>query len=142
MRKYFFKAPFRRDAYISLRFEGRKFAVTEDGRFIVAAEPLTLKEYYVAFISEVPFQAYVEDRAELVLPDDLENVAGAADEVRRNRRPRPAPHRRRNSWGEQRADSLWTPSSRRYKKPPYGIALPRTCCSPALPACLPPWTAS
>jgi len=85
MRKYFFKAPFRRDAYISLRFEGRKFAVTEDGRFIVAAEPLTLKEYYVAFISEAPFRAYVEDRAELALPDDLENVAGAANEVRRGR---------------------------------------------------------
>ncbi|MFZ8840877.1 MAG: hypothetical protein ACO2PM_18575 [Pyrobaculum sp.] len=85
MKKHFFKAPFRRDVYISLRFEGRKFAVTEDGRFIVAAEPLTLREYYIAFVSEVPFQAYVEDRAELVLPDDLENVAGAADEVSRGR---------------------------------------------------------
>jgi hypothetical protein len=85
MRKYFFKAPFRRDAYISLRFEGRKFAVTEDGRFIAAAVPLTLREYYAAFISEVPFQAYVEDRAELALPDGLEHVAGAADEVRRGR---------------------------------------------------------
>ena len=55
----------------------------KDGRHIVVAELLTLREYYVAFTSEVPFEAYVEDRAELVLPDDLERVAGAVDEVRR-----------------------------------------------------------
>ncbi len=84
MEKYFFRAPFRRDVYISLRFESRKFTVAEGGRLIVAAEPLTLREYYVAFASEVPFQAYVEDRVELVLPDDLEQVVGVANEVHRN----------------------------------------------------------
>ncbi len=84
MKKYFFMAPFRRSVYISLRLENRKFVAAEDDRFIVAAEPLTLREYYVAFTSEVPFQAYVEDRAELALPDDLEQVAGVADEVRRD----------------------------------------------------------
>jgi len=84
MGKHFFEAPFRRDVYISLRFESKKF-ITRDEHHIVATEPLTLKEYYVAFISEVPFKARVEDRVELVVPDDLEQVAGVAKEVRRGR---------------------------------------------------------
>ncbi len=84
MERHFFKAPFRREVYISLRMESRKFAVAEGGRFIVTAEPLTLREYYAAFTLGVPFQAYVEDRVELVLPDDLEQVAGVAKEVRSN----------------------------------------------------------
>jgi hypothetical protein len=80
--RYFFKAPFRRDAYI-LRLESRKFTVTED--FIIATEPLTLREYYAAFQAGLPFKAYVEDRVELIVPDDLEQVAGIAREVRRGR---------------------------------------------------------
>jgi hypothetical protein len=84
-RKYLFKAPYNYETYISLRMESKKFAKTKDGRFIVSPEPLTLKEYYVAFISEVPFKAYVEDRMELVLPDDLEQAVGVAGEVRRGR---------------------------------------------------------
>jgi len=84
MGRHFFEAPFRRDVYISLRFESKKF-ITRDERHIVATEPLTLREYYVAFISEVPFKARVEDRVELVVPDDLEQVAGVAKEVRRGR---------------------------------------------------------
>jgi hypothetical protein len=85
MGKHFFKAPFKYEAYVLLRFESKKFATTEDGRFIVATAPITLSEYHVAFHAEVPFKAYVEDRAELVLPDDLEEVVGAAGEVHRNR---------------------------------------------------------
>ena len=84
MRRHFFKAPFKKDVYISLRLESKKF-ITRDERHIVATEPLTLKEYYVAFLAEVPFKARVEDRVELVLPDDLEQVAGVAKEVRRGR---------------------------------------------------------
>ena len=83
-RKYFFKAPFKRDVYISLRMESKKFAA-KDGRFVVATEPLTLKEYYVAFHAEVPFKACVVDRTRLVLPDDLEGVVSMAREVRRGR---------------------------------------------------------
>jgi hypothetical protein len=85
MGKYFFKAPYKYEAYVLLRMESKKFATTKDGRFVVASGPLTLKEYYVAFTSEVPFRAYVEDRVELVLPDDLEAVVDVADEVHRGR---------------------------------------------------------
>jgi len=85
MVKYLFKAPYKYEAYVLLRMESKKFATTKDGRFIVSPEPLTLKEYYIAFTSEVPFSAYVKDRVELALPDDLELVADAADEVRRGR---------------------------------------------------------
>jgi len=84
MGKHFFEAPFKKDVYISLRLESEKF-ITRDERRIVATEPLTLREYYAAFISEVPFKARVEDRVELVVPDDLEQVAGVAKEVRRGR---------------------------------------------------------
>jgi len=84
MERYFFEVPFRRDVYISLRFESEKF-ITRDERHIVATEPQTLREYYVAFISEVPFKARVEDRVELVVPDNLERVAGVAKEVHRGR---------------------------------------------------------
>jgi len=83
MEKYFFKAPYKYEAYVLLRMESKKFAKTENGRFVVASEPLTLNEYYVAFTSGVPFMAHVEDRAELVLPDDLESVV--AKEVNRGR---------------------------------------------------------
>jgi len=83
MGKYFFKAPYKSDVYISLRLESEKFVATKDRRFIIATEPLTLKEYYVAFQARLPFKARVEDRVELVLPDDLEQVAGVAKEVRR-----------------------------------------------------------
>jgi hypothetical protein len=85
MERHFFRAPFKYEAYVLLRSESKKFTTTKDGRFIVAAEPLTLREYYVAFISEVPFQAYVADKVELVLPDDLERVASTAKEVSRGR---------------------------------------------------------
>ena len=84
MEKHFFEAPFKKDVYISLRLESKKF-ITRDERRIVATEPLTLREYYVAFISGAPFKARVEDRVELVVPDDLEQVAGVAKEVRRGR---------------------------------------------------------
>jgi hypothetical protein len=73
-RKYFFKAPYKSDVYISPRVDSEKFTVTEDRRYIVTTEPLTLREYYVAFISEVPFKARVEDRVELVVPDDLDSI--------------------------------------------------------------------
>lgn len=56
-RKYFFRAPFRRDVYISLRMESNKFTMSKDGCFIVVTEPLTLREYYIAFISEVSFKS-------------------------------------------------------------------------------------
>ena len=79
-RKYFFKAPFKRDVYISLRMESKKF-VAKDGRFIVATEPLTLKEYYVAFHVSTPFSAYIKDKVGLVVPDDLDNVKAAARHV-------------------------------------------------------------
>jgi hypothetical protein len=85
MGRYFFKAPYKRDAYVLLRMESKKFVTTKDNRFIVTAEPLALNEYYMAFYSEVPFKAYVEDKVEIVLPDDLENVVAMADEVRRGR---------------------------------------------------------
>jgi hypothetical protein len=84
-RKYLFRAPYNYEAYVSLRMESKKFTRTKDGRFVVSQEPLTLNEYYVAFISEVPFRAYVEDRVELLLPDDLEAVVDVAGEVRRGR---------------------------------------------------------
>ncbi len=85
MEKHFFKAPFRKSVYTSLKMESKKFAAMEDGRIIIAAEPPTLREYYVVFISEVPFQACVEDRAELALPYDLERADDIAEEVRRGR---------------------------------------------------------
>jgi hypothetical protein len=83
-RKYF-KAPYDKWAYFSLVFESKKFTVTKDKRYIVATEPLTLREYYVAFYVGVPFKAFVEDKAELVVPDDLDTVAEIAKEVRRGR---------------------------------------------------------
>ncbi len=35
-RKYFFRAPYNRSAYISLRIDSEKFTVTRDKRYIVA----------------------------------------------------------------------------------------------------------
>jgi hypothetical protein len=75
-KKYFFKTPYRGDVYISLRLESKKFMKSKD--FIIATEPLTLKEYYTAFILGIPFRAYVRDRVELVVPDDLDGIAAVA----------------------------------------------------------------
>lgn len=84
-KKYFFKAPYDSGAYVSLRLDSEKFTVTEDGRYIVAAEPLTLREYYAAFRALVPFEAYVKDEVEL-LPDDLDKLAEVAKWARRGAR--------------------------------------------------------
>jgi hypothetical protein len=75
-KKYFFKTPYKSDIYISLRLESEKFTQSKD--FIVATEPLTLKEYYTAFILGIPFMAYVKDRVKLVVPDDIDSIADAA----------------------------------------------------------------
>jgi len=85
MGKYYFKAPYDKWAYFSLSFESKKFTVTKDRRYIVATEPLTLREYYVAFYAGVPFKAFVRDTAELMVPDDLDNVAKIAKEVHRGK---------------------------------------------------------
>ncbi len=77
-KKYFFKAPYDRSAYISLRLESGKFTVTKDNRYIVATKPLTLREYYVAFGLGIPFRAYVKDVVELAVPNDLDSIAAAA----------------------------------------------------------------
>jgi len=80
-RKYFFKAPFRSDAYISLRLESEKFTLSKDERHIVATEPLTLREYYAAFHVSIPFRAYIKDKVELVVPDDLNSMKTMARHV-------------------------------------------------------------
>jgi len=77
-RRYFFKAPYDDATYVSLRLDSEKFTATEDRRHIVATEPLTLKEYYVAFQARLPFKAYVKDEVELLVPDDLDKLAELA----------------------------------------------------------------
>ncbi len=80
-KKYFFKAPYDRATYISLRIDSEKFVATKDKRYIVATEPLTLREYYVAFRARLPFKAYVKDKVELLVPDDLEKLAELANKA-------------------------------------------------------------
>ena len=73
-RRYFFKAPYDDATYISLRLESEKFVATKDRRFIIATEPLTLREYYAVFNLGIPFRAYVEDKVKLVVPNDLDSI--------------------------------------------------------------------
>ncbi len=77
-KKYFFKAPYKSGVYISLRVESKKFTTSKDGRFIVATEPLTLREYYAAFNAGTPFKAYVKDKVKLVVPYDLIRLKNVA----------------------------------------------------------------
>jgi MoxR-like ATPase len=91
---YMFKAPFSEDVYTAIArmaVPGRspdelgKFkAVQIDGeRVIVSKEPLTVEEYQHLYDNtKSDFEAYIEDRVPMVIPDDVEELIRAASTVK------------------------------------------------------------
>jgi len=91
---YTFKAPFSEDVYTAIAKMGAigrspeelgKFKVMQlDGeRVIVSKEPLTVEEYQNLYENtKSEFEAYIEDRVPMVIPDDVEELVRAADSVK------------------------------------------------------------
>jgi len=91
---YTFKAPFEGDVYTAIAkisMPGSspetigKFKVTQlDGeRVIVSNEPLTIDEYLHLYDNtRSGFEAYVEDKVPLIIPDDVEELINAANTVK------------------------------------------------------------
>ncbi len=92
--EYTFKAPLSEDVYTAIAKiskPGRspdelgKFKVeTVDGeRVVVSKEPLTLSEYvHLSDNTRTGFEAYIEDKVPLVIPDDVEELINAASSVK------------------------------------------------------------
>lgn len=91
---YTFKAPFEGDVYTAIARISTpgsspetvgKFKVTQlDGeRVIVSEEPLTIDEYLrIYYDTRSGFEAYVEDRIPLIIPDDVEELIDAVNTVK------------------------------------------------------------
>jgi len=91
---YTFKAPFSEDVYTAIArmvVPGRspeelgKFKVVQiDGeRVVVSKEPLTIEEYQHLYNStRSDFEAYIEDKVPMVVPDDVEELIRVADSVK------------------------------------------------------------
>jgi hypothetical protein len=91
---YTFKAPFEGDVYTAIARISPpgsspenvgKFKVTQlDGeRIIVSEEPLTIDEYlHIYDNTRSGFEAYVEDRVPLIIPDDVEELINAVNTVK------------------------------------------------------------